>query len=376
MIATLEPGLANCPVELPRQRLREMVQLQRTLYRLSQHPAYHAMVAADLPPSARFDPGNDSILMGYDFHLAPEGVRLIEVNTNAGGSILADRAARMADAPRTAPRRSPLAWLPGLLQEEISRCPGLASRPLQFVVILDENPTAQFLHPEMLLMRDALRQHGMSAEIVDPAELEMDPKGVRWHDRSVDLVYNRHCDFYLESPILAGLRAAYLAGTVCLSPNPRTYGLLADKRRMILWSDPGRMEQSGLSEEEIRFISDRIPFSRLLATMDPVRLWTERHQWVFKPVALYGSKGVLLGEKMTRGRFAELDPHLTLVQRRIPPSVTTCPGVAGNMKVDFRLFGYRDRVLAMGARCYQGQVTTFRSPGSGYGQIRLVGSGS
>lgn len=40
------------------------------------------------PTIAHHDFGPLGVLMGYDFHLAAEGPKLIEVNTNAGGAFL------------------------------------------------------------------------------------------------------------------------------------------------------------------------------------------------------------------------------------------------------------------------------------------------
>ena len=39
------------------------------------------------------------------------------------------------------------------------------------------------------------------------------------------------------------------------------------------------------------------------------------------------------------------------------------------MKFDVRAYAYRDRVLLLGARVYQGQVTNLRSPGGGFSAI-------
>ena len=39
-----------------------MIRLLRALFRLSRLPAYQEMVAGELPPSARFDPGKDRVI--------------------------------------------------------------------------------------------------------------------------------------------------------------------------------------------------------------------------------------------------------------------------------------------------------------------------
>ena len=40
------------------------------------------------PAIARFEPGPIGVFMSYDFHLGPEGPKLIEINTNAGGALI------------------------------------------------------------------------------------------------------------------------------------------------------------------------------------------------------------------------------------------------------------------------------------------------
>jgi hypothetical protein len=44
------------------------------------------------------------------------------------------------------------------------------------------------------------------------------------------------------------------------------------------------------------------------------------------------------------------------------------------MKFDVRAYAYRDRVLLLGARVYEGQVTNLRSPGGGFSAICVVRS--
>ena len=62
----------------------------RLLFALAHSSGYAARVEADAGSDAvlRHAPGNIGVFMGYDFHLTPEGPRLIEVNTNAGGALL------------------------------------------------------------------------------------------------------------------------------------------------------------------------------------------------------------------------------------------------------------------------------------------------
>ena len=220
-------------------------------------------------------------------------------------------------------------------------------------------------------MAELFQTLGTETVVVDPSELEMSKRGVFFCNRPIDLIYNRHCDFYLEGAELAGLRAAYLARQVCLTPNPRAYGLLADKRRMTCWSDRHCLELLGLEPKVQHLLLNLIPTTKLLSTMGKERVWSERKQWVMKPATGSGSRGVLLGKSVSRKRYNELDDMTTLVQEWIPPSHTEpiLPEVEG-MKIDIRLFVYRHRLLGVGARVYRGQVTNLRN-GGGFAPVRI-----
>ncbi|WP_432822554.1 hypothetical protein [Trichloromonas sp.] len=358
---------------LPQRNLRQMIRLVRTLYRLSQQPAYRETVLPWLPEVARIDPGHDSVMMGYDFHLTPAGPRLIEVNTNAGGfllALLAQFGEQVFDPAGLSPRIRTRLIKP--FADELRSWSGGTMEKPSVMAIIDENPAEQFLFGEMEYCQRLLaNEWGIPVVVADPGQLESGAKGVFSEGRPVELAYNRHCDFYLESDLMVGIREACLAGTVCLSPHPFSYGLLADKRRMVLWSDPAKLEAMGVADADCQRLAELVPESRMLAELDRDILWAERNDWVFKPVARFGSRGVLLGRKITRKRFDGLDPADTLVQRLEPPSLTG-GGELPEMKTDFRLYVYKNRVLGVAARLYQGQVTNLRTPGGGFAPVRLV----
>ncbi len=366
-----ELPISRIPVNLPRKDLGQMLRLVRVLFRLSQQEDYRRRVFPDLPISARHDPGHAALMMGYDFHLTEDGPRLIEVNTNAGGGYIAwlSEAQAHQDCPIHLTRRLEKRLLGSFLQEW--RDFSDASQPLQRIVLIDDDPAEQPLYPEMVACRDWLQKQGFEVEIVPPTALKAAADGVQLDDRPVQLIYNRHCDFFLEEPQQVGILTAYLAEKVCLSPNPFAYGLLADKRRMILWSDAGELGQLDISAAERQLLLELVPHSRLFAACDTSELWGQRKKLVFKPVTRFGSRGVLMGKSITRTRFAELDPETTLVQQLVRPS-TEVADDGQSYKADLRLFVYRDRLLGVGARLYQGQVTNLRTEGGGFAPVRLV----
>jgi hypothetical protein len=357
-------------ITITRKDLQAMAVLVRTVEQLADFPAYRKALHDALPAVARFDPRHDAVMMGYDFHIGPDGPKLIEVNTNAGGGLLALQAGspefKTADIALDGRLGARLREM--FSAEMLGFSAGRIDRP-QSVVILDEEPQAQFLYPEMQAFCDFFREWGCKAAIVDPSELQAGPEGVMHQGEPVDMIYNRHCDFYLESPELEGLRQAYLNSTVCLTPNPFRYGLLADKRRLCFWSEPDQLAEVGLDPSRIDLLQKIVPESRMLGSFDSDELWRERKQWVFKPATMHASRGVLVGAKATRGRFQQL-PDDTIVQRYIAPSMSTLG--EKQFKTDFRLFAYKNRLLGIAARLYRGQVTNLRTEGGGFASVRVA----
>ncbi len=366
-------------VTLQRHDIKTMIRLARVLRQLSKRPAYlEAITTQTNATTPLFDPQHESVMMGYDFHLTADGPRLIEVNTNAGGSLMAQRALqpcfppgpRFPDDIYDPEERRQIRLLNSFAQEMRFFSQGQITRP-QSIVILDDAPEQQFLYTEMQAFATLCTQWGCETVLIAaPAELTMNGDGVFHQGRRIDMIYNRHCDFYLESKELAGLKAAWLNHRVCLTPNPYIYWLLADKQRMVLWSDPVALDNLGSTAAEIEFITTIVPTTRYFYAFPPNQLWAERNRWIFKPFSGFGSRGVLLGSKISRTRFNSLEPSTMLVQQFIPPSITTIDQQA--MKTDFRLFFYRDQPLGVTARIYQGQVTNFQVAGNRFMPIKIV----
>jgi hypothetical protein len=67
-----------------------------------------------------------------------------------------------------------------------------------------------------------------------------------------------------------------------------------------------------------------------------------------------------------------------VAQRKVDPGVVQVDTPEGEkpMKFDVRAYAYRDEVLMLGARVYQGQVTNFRSPGGGFSAICVAKDGA
>jgi hypothetical protein len=244
---------------------------------------------------------------------------------------------------------------------------------LQRIAIVDDAPEQQFLAPEFELFRALFAGAGIEARIADTRELA--PRaggGLALGAWPVQLIYLRDTDFALASERTRALRAAYLANDVVVTPSPREHFLLADKRRLALFSSPERLAELGVSQADARFLCEVIPETRPLAELGPERAWAERAGWVFKPAAAFGSRAVYRGDKISRKKFAEIAAEPGYVaQRHAAPGLVRVETTEGprEMKFDVRAYAYRDRVLLLGARVYEGQVTNLRSPGGGFSAI-------
>jgi hypothetical protein len=357
--------------------------LRRTVaaaFRLAHTQRWRALVDAGAAPELRFAPGNFGVFMGYDFHLTPAGPRLIEINTNAGGALVNGlHTAALCDPVRLAclcaellPVETIEERLVAQFLAEYEAVRGAGARPRR-VAIADEKPREQFLHPEFELMRALLERAGSEARICDTGDLVRGADGRLAHaGEPIDLVYLRDTDFTLATPRAAALRAAYLERAVVVTPSPREYFLLADKRRLALLSSREALAELGASADEIDLLARVVPETRLLAELDAEAVWRARREWVFKPATAFGSRAVYRGDKISRRRFeAVLREPGYLAQRRVDPgeiAVETSEGRRA-MKFDVRAYAYRGEILLLGARVYQGQVTNLRSPGGGFSAI-------
>ncbi|WP_428356361.1 hypothetical protein [Methyloprofundus sp.] len=360
-------GISPHTVNLSYRCLKQMIQLVRDLQELSENPAYPPLLTS-LPPTAQFDPGHFSVLMGYDFHIADtQQVKLIEVNNNAGGLWFAARSYQI-DATDF-PKKLAAKLLNTFLQEYRLFRQDPSARP-RLIAIIDQLPEQQFLYAEMQVFARLFEQAGIKAVIIDPAQIEIKNTRLYYQDQAIDLIYNRHCDFYLNSSEMQPIAQAWQQKSVCLTPNPRIYGLLADKQRMVDWSHNDFFKDL-LSPAEAARLQQAIPHTQLLSSHPEETLWAERKQKVFKPTTSYASRGVYVGDKLTKSKLNSLVPHETLVQQRIKPTITHAPD-GEKFKTDFRLFVYRKTILAVSARLYRGQVTNLRTTNGGFSKIKIV----
>ena len=336
-------------------------------------PGYRDAVLSWAPEVARRDHGPLGVFMGYDFHLAGDGPKLIEVNTNAGGAFLnallvqAQRAC-CAEVEAALTRSGSNDFDSAVLhmfQHEwtLQKKTGAPRR----IAIVDDRPEEQYLYPEFLLAQRFFQKHGIESEIVDAGHLRYERGQLSIADRPIDLVYNRLVDFSLGLSEHEALRAAYLDDAVVVSPNPHVHALFADKRNMTLLSDQAALRSWGLSPEMLVDLS-RVPRTVLVTPTNAQGLWEARKKLFFKPAAGYGSKAVYRGDKLTKGVWAEITQGGYVAQDFAAPGerMVKLDGSPEARKTDVRLYVYDGQILLIAARLYQGQTTNFRTPGGGF----------
>lgn len=364
---------ASLPVYVSRNHLERIREVVAAIEEVVKSPAYPSAVMAWAPEIARFDPGSPGGLLGIDFHLSPEGPKLIEINTNPGGALLntlLSQAQSVCAPDRMVPPADPVAAeqqiFATLLAEWESQRGHL---PLTSIAILDEAPRQQYLYPEFLLYRELLRKRGVRAVICAPEDMVVTGGRLILAGESVDMVYNRMTDFALQQPMNAALREAYLERLIVLSPHPRAHALYADKRNLSLIGDRSFLQSMGISQAAINTLSEAVPITTLLTSDNQEAMWTGRRKLFFKPAAGFGSKASYRGDKLTRRVWSEILRGTYVAQQIVPPSERGIAGQDGPLKVDIRSYAYCGNVLLYAARMYRGQTTNFRTPGGGFASV-------
>ncbi|RMH50305.1 MAG: hypothetical protein D6682_07280 [Zetaproteobacteria bacterium] len=344
---------------LPRSAAERMLEAARLIFALKRNPVWLAHLEPMLPAAARVTPDQPSLLMGYDFHLTDDGPRLIEINNNAGG---------LFQRGEWLPQPTWRVWHEPLEARLRAMFPPSWRR----LAIVDAAITEQPMYPEMAAYARLLEAEGRTVRLCTPEEIEGGAEGLFLHGMRIDAIYNRHTDFYLESPEMAAIRAAFTAGTVALNPHPRSYALIGDKGRLAdIWL-PGLLEEA-LPAAEVAAIRALVPPTLRMRDRDPDWWWRRRKQWVFKPTARHGGKGVMRGGDISRARFARLDLDDMVAQQLVPPGRVEVDGVS--FKADFRLYMHGATPIALAGRIWRGAVTNFRHPGSGWAVVELTEQG-
>ena len=367
---------SNTPVFISERETGEMLRVVQAVEAAAELPGYRDAVLSWAPEIARADFGPRGAFMGYDFHLAATGPKLIEVNSNAGGAFLnallakAQRACcaevdvalgklKADDFDRTTLRMFEEEWL-------LQRKAGAPRR----IAIVDERPTEQYLYPEFLLAQRLFQKNGIDAVIVDGSALRYEHGRLLADREPIDLVYNRLVDFSFDRPEHEALRDAYAEGAVVVTPNPHVHALYADKRNLSLLSDQARLSGWGLPPQMQADLAG-VPRTVPVTVENAERLWAARRSLFFKPFGGHGGKAVYRGDKVTQRVWSEIVRGGYVAQDFASPGerMVKLDGIAEPRKTDVRLYTYNGRILLTAARLYQGQVTNFRTPGGGFAPV-------
>ena len=371
---------AGSPVFVPAPALARMAGVVRAVEAAARLAGYREAALAWAPTLSHRDFGPAGAMMGYDFHITPDGPKLIEINTNAGGAFLNAVLARAqlaccggrgpnAQAPAEAAFRRRVA---DMFQAEWRRQGRRGT--LGRLAILDDAPEAQPLYPEFQLAKALLDSAGLETVIGDPRDLVFDGTRASLGGRPVDLVYNRLTDFALEAPEHGALRRAYELDRVVVTPNPHNHALFADKRNLTLLCDLDRLRAWGLGAEALAVLAGTVLETVVVTPQNVERLWSERRRWFFKPAAGHASKAAYRGDKLTRRVWEEICRAPYVAQAYAAPGARRLrhDGEPVELKVDVRLYAYAGEALLPAARLYRGQTTNMRTPGGGFAPVLAV----
>lgn len=360
MLSARPHYFANTSIFLAPDILAEMTAQISAIEAVTKLPGYRAAVM-DAPRPEKITPG---VFMGYDFHITEDGPRLIEINTNAGGAFIVD----MIEQTNNSSKGKFGDRIANMFRNEWKSA-GRRS-PLKTIAIVDTQPESQFHYPDMCLAKTLLEERGFSVIITDLNALHISDGRLYYGQSQIDVVYNRLTDFDLSEPESAVIRRAYDEDAAVITPAPYHHKLYADKRNLILLSDPDALSEIGASPAHIKTLS-AIPKTQQVTADLGQQLWAARKTLFFKPQAGFGSRGTFRGAKLTKRVWSEILEGGYIAQDRVSPPLraVTVGGAKSALKFDVRVYTYNGAPLILGARIYQGQTTNLRTQGGGLAAV-------
>lgn len=345
LLRVMSPNLISSHVmELPKKVLSEARGIVRELNTLSESDSYA------LKHSPAGAPNTPSVLCSLDAHLTEDNeLKIIEVNTNASLFLLSEALHRVHGLVDFSNAYSDLcrSFLDVFSKEKN-------------IAIVDEDLENQGLYFSLFFYQKVFEELGLSAQLVDEKDLTLKELQLLGPDGPIEQVYNRFCDFYLDHH--QPLKTSYFNNSVTLSPNPRGYGLLADKYRLLQWQELQgypHLSKSLLKTHSMQSVEN---------------LWEKRKQFFFKPPQSFGSKSVYNGKSVSKKVFERLLQDNYLAQQSAPaPKITkNFEGENIEYKYDLRFYFYKDQIQLSVARLYQGQVTNMKTPGGGIAPVHYT----
>ncbi|MDQ6995504.1 MAG: hypothetical protein Q9M18_07910 [Mariprofundaceae bacterium] len=279
--------------------------------------------------------------IGIDFHITPEGPKLIEINSNAGGLVTSALWAHR-DKPEEAEKT--LALFVNSFSTEFQQ---KMNKKALNMAIVDEDPYAQFTIYDLLLTQELMRFYDIACDIVDSNSVV----------GTYDIIYNRTCDFLLNSEKSVHLNRAHDKNHNIVVPNPYMFTRVSDKRSLVTI-------YNFIRENSEIFPAMNKTLLECMHIKDFVDSGLKRSGWFFKPGMAYGGTGVYRGRKISMIKFQEIIQQEFIAQRAATPPTTT--HLSEDFKYDVRVFVWRDTIIDLSIRAYQGRITNFRTLNGGY----------
>ena len=354
--------LCPSPIELPRALISEFQNTISAFFSLRSDAAYIKKYDQAINLLNLKDPGNKSLFMSYDFHLTIEQrPKLIEINTNASFLTLGHYLYQAHNLDTGLNFR--VEDLKKLFLEELKYQNKVPAKP--HILIIDEKPLEQKMFLEFLIVQELIQSFGWTCSIDDIAN---------YKNYKPDLVYNRYTDFYFRNPISQTLLRDFIDRKTCFSPNPFEYFLLADKQRMIDWTEPDFWNGSELSSANQNQIRSVLPHTLSFKPELKEELWSQRKRLFFKPKNSFGSKQSYKGASISKKVFEEVANEQFLAQELVPAPETliSTPDGPQQFKFDLRCYAYRNELQLVIARVYQGQVTNLKTKWGGFAPVKWI----
>ncbi len=366
-------------VFLNSKQVADMAELIRTIETVIKCAEYQNIALKRSPEIAKIKHGPHGVFMGYDFHLSDTGPKLIEINTNAGGGLLnleLAKAQQQCAKDATVHTEKKLNHLDQeyfsmFIQEWKSQRP---DQELKLIAIVDDSPEKQYLYPEFQLFEHLFAHFKIKAVIADPKDLIFRDGKLWISDQSVDMVYNRLTDFYLEEENHKSLREAFQSDSIVLTPSPHHHALYANKLNLVTLTDENELDKFQLSAGIKATLLKGIPKTLMVTQEDAESLWLNKKNLFFKPIAGFGSKATYRGDKLTLKVWAEILKEKYVAQKIIPPSqrLVQIDQAMADLKIDIRAYVYEGEIQLLAARLYAGQTTNFRTVGGGFAPVFIT----
>ena len=384
------PPISPFLININQSTVDEISYLVRLFYKMVHLKSYAEQIQTDKDFYLDTFVSNSSLLMSYDFHLDQDNsLKLIEVNTHSSGYLISELVDQVqginlknsifsefenqeiinGEGQLNIEQYSPLDSLKKSFEKEWE-CFSGQDHPPSSTLIVDHQIKNQKMYIEFLMYKDLLNYWNWTCELHEIKDFSINSQRmlIDSQKKEVQMIYNRCTDFYFDN--LPDLKKVFLDRTCCISPHPREYLLLADKMRLCDWSSEDFLNQLELTQKEKKKIKNVVPFTAPVHSISQDELWKRRKTLFFKPLRGYGGKSVYRGKSISRGVFDRVVKESGIFQEIVPPALFI-DSSGTKWKYDIRAYVYKDKVQKLGARVYQGQLTQFQTPLSGFASINV-----